>query len=94
MSASRPRIHTSKDQLRGTVDGDKQIAFAFRARYLGDVDVKEANGVLLERFLFGLLALNIGQAADPMPLQTAMQRRARQVGNRLLQSIQAVIQRQ
>ena len=53
----------------------------------------------LDRFLIllnlhRLVAIDIWQAADVVALQTAMQRRARQVRDRGLQAIEAVVQRQ
>ena len=46
---------------------------------LGDVDVEEADGVCLARFLGGLVAFDIRQPADAMALIAAMKRRPRQV---------------
>ena len=39
-------------------------------------------------------AFDLRQPGDPMALQTAMQRRARQVRNGRLQSVEAVVERQ
>ena len=41
-------MHLSKSQLGCTVNGNKQVEFAFFGSDLGDVDVKVADGVLLE----------------------------------------------
>ena len=50
--------------------------------------------VALELLAFGVLALDVGQAGDAVPLQTPVQRRTGQVRDRRLQCIEAVIQRQ
>ena len=51
-------------------------------------------GGALELLLGRLGALHIRQALNPVTLQAAMQRRARQVRDRGLEGIKAVIQRQ
>ena len=53
--------------------GDEQIELAFGGLHLGDVDVEVADRVALELSLGRLLTLDLGQAADPVALQTAMQ---------------------
>ncbi len=68
VSACRPWVEPGEDPLRGAVDGDKQGTFALGCGHLGDVDMKETDGVLLEPFLFGLVAFHIGQATDPVTL--------------------------
>ena len=61
---------------------------------LGDVDVEEADRVGLERFLGRLVAFDFRQPADAVALIAAMQRRTRQVRNRGLQGIEAIVERQ
>jgi hypothetical protein len=61
---------------------------------LRDVDVKEADGVALELLPLGFVALDIRKPRDAVTLQAAMQRRPRQVRDRWLQGIEAVVQRQ
>ena len=56
--------------------------------------VKIANGVSFELLPFGLVTLHIWKARYVMALQTAMQRRTRQMWDRWLQSVEALIQRQ
>ncbi len=56
--------------------------------------VPRADGVALELLALGLVAFDIRQARDAMTLQTPMQRRTRQVRDRGLESIEAVVQRQ
>jgi hypothetical protein len=44
--------------------------------------------------LAGFITLYLGQAADAMPLQAAMQRRSREMWNSGLEGIEAIIERQ
>jgi hypothetical protein len=76
------------------VDADEEVELSFGGLHLGDVDVKEPDGVALELLPLGLVALDIRQPRDAMALQAAMQRRPGQVRDRRLQGIEAVIQRQ
>ena len=55
-------------------DADEEIQFAFGRLNLSDINVKIADRVGLERLLCRLVALHLGQAADVVPLQTAVQR--------------------
>jgi hypothetical protein len=61
---------------------------------LGDVNVEEADRIGLEPRLWLLVALDIRQPPDPMPLQTAVQRRAGQAGDCRLKRVKAVVERQ
>ncbi len=70
-----------KGELAGAINGHKQVEPAFFRVHLGDVDMtrraasaKVADRVALELLLGRLVAGHLGQAADAMPLQTAMQR--------------------
>ena len=67
----------------------------FFGLHFGKIDVQLANELVL-KFLFrvALSAFAQGQAADAVMLETAMQRRARQVRNRGLQRVEAIIQHQ
>lgn len=55
-------------ELAGAVDGDEQVELAFGSLHLGDVDVKEADGITLEALALGLIALNVGQAGYAVAL--------------------------
>jgi hypothetical protein len=85
---------TSKGELAGAVDSYEQPQLAFFRPHLGDVDVKVADWVGLEALLLRLVALHRRQAADAVPLQAAVQRRARQMRDAGLEGVEAVIQRQ
>ena len=61
---------------------------------LGDVDVEVADGIAFEGLPGGLVAGDLGQAADAVPLQTAVKRRPGQVRQRRLERVEAVVQRQ
>jgi hypothetical protein len=54
--------------------GDEKIELSLRRLYFGDVDVKEANRIGFKLLLRGLVAFNVRQPADPVPLQAAVQR--------------------
>src|SRR4051795_7010546 len=87
-------VQFRKGKLTGAVDGYKEVELALLSPHLGDVDVEVADRVRLEPLLGGLVALGLGQARDAMPLQAAMQTGARQVRDRGLQRVKAVVQRQ
>ena len=60
---------------------------------LGEINVEEADRIGLEPLLWLLVALDIRQPPDPMPLQTAVQRRAGQAGDCRLKRVKAVVER-
>ena len=66
-------VEFGKSELRGSVNGHKQIELAFGCLHLGNVDVEIADGVALELFLDRLVAPNLWQPRDAMTLQTSMQ---------------------
>ena len=80
-------------ELRGSVDCNEQIEFALRGSDFGDVDMKIADRVSLEFPLGGGFAFDLRQPGDPVPLQTPMKRRARQMRDGGLQGVQAVVKR-
>ena len=59
-------------ELAGAVDADEQIKLALSGLRLGDVDVEEADGIALEALALGLVALDVRQAGDAVPLKTAV----------------------
>lgn len=63
-------------------------------QHLADFDVEMADRVALELLPCRLVALDVGQPADAMTLQAAMQGRARQMRDRRLQRIKTIIERQ
>lgn len=62
--------------------------------HLGKIDMEITNGVGAELAPLRLVAVDLWQPGDIVPLEAAMQRRAGQVRDRGLQSIEAIIQRQ
>ena len=91
----RPWVQFSKRHLAGTVNGHEEVLAAFFGLHLGKVDVQIANGVVLELlFRRALPVFAQRQAADAVALETAVQHRARQVRNRGLQRVEAIVQRQ
>jgi hypothetical protein len=56
--------------------------------------VEVAERIALELALVGLIAFDLRQAADAVALKAAVQRRARQVRDRGLERIKAVVERQ
>lgn len=83
-----------KGELRGPVDGDEQAELAFFGAHFADVDVEEADRAGLERLARGPSAFEVRQAADAVALETAMQRRPRQVRDPRLKGIEAIIESQ
>ncbi len=55
-------VELGEGELRGAVDGDEEMELALLGPDLGDVDVKEADGVGLEALADWLVALGLGQA--------------------------------
>src|SRR6056297_1845708 len=78
-------------ELRCTVDGHEQADFSLASADFSNVDMEIPDGVALESLL-RLVALDLRQSANPVSLQTAVQRRARQMRYARLQCVEAVIQ--
>lgn len=76
------------------VDTNEQVELAFGGLHFGDIHVKEADRVALEALSLRLVALDVGQAGNAVPLEAPMQRRPCQVRDRRLQRIEAVVERQ
>ena len=72
-------MQLGEDEFARAVDGDEEVELAFLGADLGDVDVEEADRVGLEGLLARLVAVDLGQPADPVPLQQAMKSRTCQV---------------
>src|SRR5215213_527953 len=87
-------VQFRKGKLTRAVDGYKEVELALLRPHLGDVDVEGADRIRLEPLLRGFLALGLGEPAYAVPLQAAMQTGARQVRDRGLEGIEAVVQRQ
>ncbi len=83
-----------EDEFAGSVDGHEQPELALSGADLGDVDVDVADGVTRKALLLGLVAVDLGQSADAVTFQTAMQRGPGQVRDRRLQTIEAVVERE
>ena len=83
-----------ESELAGAVNTHVKVQFAFGCAHFGDVDMEVADGVGLELLLGFFVAGHFGQPADPMALQTPVQRRPRQLRDRGLQGVEAVVQRQ
>ncbi|AML51139.1 hypothetical protein RC74_07580 [Falsihalocynthiibacter arcticus] len=67
-------------ELAGPFKTNKEIELALHSLNLGNVDMKEADGVTLELLALRLVTLDIRQAGDAVPLKTTMQRRPGQIG--------------
>lgn len=73
---SRSSVQLDQGELGRTVDGDKQVEPPFGRVNLGQIDMEVAERVGLEARPLGLVAVDLGQLADPVTLQATMQRRA------------------
>ena len=58
----------------GAVDADEKIQFAFCGLNLSNINVEVAKRIGLERRLRGRVAIDLGQSADVVALQAAVQR--------------------
>ena len=87
-------VHLDEGELRRSVDGDEQVELALRSSNLGDVDMKVADRIGLEFAFGGGFAFDLRQPGDLVALQTPVKGRARQMRDRGLQGIKAVVERQ
>src|SRR6185369_9440646 len=81
-------------ELRRAVDGDEEVEPPLLGVNLGDVHVEVADSVLGELLLGRLVAADLGQAADAMALQTAVEAGAGQVRDTRLKGVEAVVERE
>jgi hypothetical protein len=75
-------------EFGGPVDRDDEMELAFSSSNLGDVDMEIADRVGLEFALGRGFAFDLRKPRNPVALKTAMQRRARQMRDRRLQSVE------
>lgn len=82
---TRGFFHQSGEgKLRGPVHRHEEIELAFLGADLSNIDVKLADRVALEGLPGGLVAGDLGQTADPVALQAAVQGRTREMRDRRL----------
>lgn len=67
---------SAKGGLQSPVHVHEKTELAFLGAHLGDVDVEVTEQVALEGLLGCLVALDLGQPADAVPLEAAVQGRA------------------
>jgi hypothetical protein len=60
-------------ELRGAIDGHKHVQLAVFRLHFGNVDMKVANRICGKLLFLCLIAFDLRQPADAMPLQAAMQ---------------------
>ena len=87
-------VQLDEGELGRAVDGHEEVELALLGPDLGDVDMEEADRVALEPGALRLAAVRIGQPADPVALEAAVQGRAGKVGDGGLERVEAVVQRQ
>src|SRR5215204_5846725 len=87
-------VQFRKGKLTRAVDGYEEVELAVLSPHLSDVDGEGADRIRLEPLLRGFLALGLGEPAHAVALQTAVPAGARQVRDRGLEGIEAVIQQQ
>lgn len=75
----------------GSVQGNKEIELVFLVSDFGDVDMDIADWRALERLALELAAIHIKQAGNAMAVKAAQQGKMRQVPDRRLQSIAAIL---
>jgi hypothetical protein len=81
-------------KLACAVNADEQKQLPLSGLQLGDVDMKEADGVAFELLSLRPVTLHVRQPRNAVSLQAPVQCRARQMRDAWLQGIEAVIQRQ
>jgi hypothetical protein len=86
-------VQLDEGELGRAINGYQQVETALLGTDLGDVDVEVAERVALELAPDGRVAFDLRQLRDAVALETAVQRRARQVRDRGLQGVEAVVQR-
>jgi hypothetical protein len=84
----------NEGELRGPVNRDHEIELALGGSNLSYIDMEIADWIGLELALGRSFAFDLRQAGDSMTLKAAMQRRARQMRDRRLQRVKAVVERQ
>src|SRR5665213_2682827 len=80
-------------ELRGTVDGYEQVEIAFGGPHLGQVDVEEDDRIGVEFLPLRLVLFHVRKAADAMPLQATVKRRASELRDGGLQRVQTIVER-
>ena len=75
----------------GSVHGNKEIELVFLGPEFSDIDVDIADWRALERLALELAAIHIKQAGNAMAVKAAQQGKMRQVRDRGLQSIAAIL---
>ena len=81
-------------ELRRPINRDKEMELSLGGSNLSGVDMEISDRVSLELALGRSLAFDPRQPRDPMALEAAMQRRARQMRNCRLKRVEAVVERQ
>ncbi len=66
-------VQFDEGEFGRAVDGDEHVQLALNGANLGDIDVEVTNRVALELPLCRLVAFNIRQPADAVPLQATVQ---------------------
>ena len=100
LKEGRRRLHAGlfhefdHGELGGAVDGHELVELAFGSSDLCDVVVEEADRIRVELPGARLVSLDLGQAADAVTLQATMKGGAGELGDRGLESIKAVVERQ
>lgn len=69
----RRLMQFDEGELRRSIDGDEHVQLALFGSNLGDVDMKEADGIGLELPADRLVSFDIRQAGNAMALQASMQ---------------------
>ena len=67
------RVARVETELLAPVHGHEEVQLALLGADFGDVDVEIAQRVALERLLGSLIAQGLGQPADAVPLEAAVQ---------------------
>ena len=69
----RFRLQTSEGVFRGPIYRDEEVQLALLGAHLGDVDVEVSQRIEPEDLPGGLVTLDLGQPADAVSLEAAVQ---------------------
>ena len=89
------RVEFGKGHFAGAVNSHEEVLLAFFGPHFREIDGQVADRIVPELlFRRALPVFAQRQAADAVAVEAAVQRRARQVRNRGLQRVQAIVQGQ
>ena len=87
-------VQLGESKLRGSIDSNEEIELSLFGPHMCNVDVEVADRISLELASDPFAVLDIWKPRDTLTLKTAVKREARQMWDRRLEGIKAIIERQ